>query len=238
MKAVYLSHETQRVLIQLGQEGDVEARNKVIMNFHNLIYKQAEHYCRFNPVLVHDCAQACVLKLIEKFDQFDLRRNTLFITWAFNWIREVCQQFFAENRSVIKSGRNKHNCTASCKEKIRAAETVKQASIPVRGSEGESVPMQTLLVDESENHIELVERRDEAAIAGKVLSQLDERSQVVLMARIGGETLSAIGDRMQISKERVRQIERDAKIKFREVASRVAKPTYERLSQQHGALAS
>jgi RNA polymerase primary sigma factor len=235
-KTTYLSNDEQRELIKLGQAGDTEARNKVIMNFHNLIYKQAEYYCRFNKALVHDCAQVCIVRLIEKFHLFDLERGVKFITWAFNWIRQAGQEFFAEHRTVIKTGRNKHNCTASLLGKIHAAERIKQGSIPVQVGV-HMVPLQSLIECYHESHAEIVERRDDAELTQRILERLEPRYQFVLRGRSEDRTLRDISQDLGLSKERVRQIETDAKDCFVRVALRVARPTVERLSQ-HGALAS
>jgi RNA polymerase primary sigma factor len=236
-KKTYLSHEAQLELARRGQAGDVEARNKLIMNFHDLIYKQAGHYCRFDRTFVHDCANACVCRLIEKFDLFDTNRGVRWITWAFNWIRQSCQAFYANNRTVIKAQRRSQcNTTPKLDAQIKAANRVKQGSTPVKTG-FHSVPLQSLIVDEYEPHILTVERLDEVEATRKVLNRLDERYQQVLLRRAEGDTLKLIGEDLHLSKERVRQLEKDAKVKFREVAVRVSRPLVESFIQ-HGALAS
>lgn len=251
----YMSEESLRVLIQLGQEantlkledfdGDeiafksavksaVEARNKVIMNYQDMIYKSAKHYCYFNPALTHDCAQACIITLIEKFDQFDLRLNIKWGTWAFNWVRQACGCFYYDNVSMIRIPRNTSQSTPETLRRMRQATRCTQGSKPTtegatRTGGKKDLCVQDTLLDESEHHTETVERLDEGEAVNRVLSHLDHRLRTVLVERTDGKTLKQVGRVMGVSKERTRQLEMEAKVKFVEWAGRVSKPMYERL---------
>ncbi len=50
---------------------------------------------------------------------------------------------------------------------------------------------------------------DEAVRLRKALVELPERLQAILLARMAGDTLEAIGIRLDITKERVRQLEQN-----------------------------
>ncbi|HQR07007.1 MAG TPA: sigma-70 family RNA polymerase sigma factor [Gemmatales bacterium] len=243
----YFSREKERELIAIGQrlkhispldtearKEAIEARNAVVLNVHNLCYKLASFYCRWDKKFVHDCANACVAKLIEKFDDFDLSVGCRFSTWAFQWIRQSCQLFFWENRSVIKGARNQQDTCEETQRKNKQANNCMQGSKTIAMHGKNAIRLQDTIHDVY-SFEEEVERRDEIFAAKSIVSHIcqhmDKKYGEILLRRAAGETLLEIGDSMGISKERVRQIERDAKAKFVEVAQRVAKPAYERLTR-------
>ena len=79
----------------------------------------------------------------------------------------------------------------------------------------------SLLADpKSENQEERIYNQEVGAIVKRALGRLDERELHIIRNRfglLGGEeqTLEEIGQRMNLSRERVRQLEREAKTKLR-----------------------
>ena len=79
----------------------------------------------------------------------------------------------------------------------------------------------TLLADTtSESQEEKIYNREVGAIVERALGRLDERELHIITNRFGlmggqEQTLEEIGKRMNLSRERVRQLEREAKDKLR-----------------------
>lgn len=90
------------------------------------------------------------------------------------------------------------------------------------GEEHETTLGDTLKDDATESPLEATIRNDEIACLYGVLSLLPEREREIVLLRngIGGpeETLEAIGERFNVSRERIRQLEEGAMRKLRQAA--------------------
>jgi RNA polymerase primary sigma factor len=97
----------------------------------------------------------------------------------------------------------------------------KELSIDDYVDRDEECRFSTLLADtKSENQEEKIYHREVGAIVERALGRLDERELHIIRNRFGllggqEQTLEEIGKRMNLSRERVRQLEREAKHKLR-----------------------
>ena len=83
----------------LAQQGDLEARNALILNNQNYIYKEAsalKDKLDLPTWVVDDMIQECTFGLIEAIQRFDANRGTKFLTYANSWIKKSCQKSFDE----------------------------------------------------------------------------------------------------------------------------------------------
>lgn len=83
----------------LAQQGDLEARNALILNNQNYIYKEANTLkTRLNlpPWIVEDMIQECTFGFIQAIERFDASRGTKFLTYADFWIKKSCQKIIDE----------------------------------------------------------------------------------------------------------------------------------------------
>lgn len=83
----------------LAQQGDLEARNALILNNQNYIYKEANALkAKLNLPLciVEDMIQECTLGYIEAIERFDASRGTKFLTYADSWLRKSRQKVIDE----------------------------------------------------------------------------------------------------------------------------------------------
>ena len=109
---------------------------------------------------------------------------------------------------------------------LRQALTTSSLDAPVNGEEGRSF-LGDLIADSSlEEPLDLVEQRIHHEQLGRWLSHLSEQEQRVLKMRFGLEgqerhTLAEIGRLMQVSRERVRQVELKALRKLRNITRRL-----------------
>jgi RNA polymerase sigma factor (sigma-70 family) len=97
----------------------------------------------------------------------------------------------------------------------------KELSIDDYVDRDEECRFSTLLADtQSVNQEEKIYHREVGAIVERALGRLDERELHIIRNRFGllggqEQTLEEIGKRMNLSRERVRQLEREAKDKLR-----------------------
>ena len=109
---------------------------------------------------------------------------------------------------------------------LRQALTTSSLDAPVNGEEGRSF-LGDLIADSSlEEPLEIVEQRIHHEQLGRWLSHLSEQEQHVLRLRFGLEgnerhTLAEIGRLMEVSRERVRQVELKALRKLRNLTRRL-----------------
>ena len=109
---------------------------------------------------------------------------------------------------------------------LRQALTTSSLDAPVNGEEGRSF-LGDLIADSSlDEPLEIVEQRIHHEQLGRWLSHLSEQEQHVLRMRFGLEgnerhTLAEIGRLMEVSRERVRQVELKALRKLRNLTRRV-----------------
>ena len=155
------------------------------------------------------------LGLIEAARRFDPSRNVKFITYAVWWIREALMHVLADQTRAIcfppKRFATLHRNIADV-----------SLSDPVSGrgdrSGGELADVLALdLVPPIEDEMIHQSDLDELTVA---LRDLDGKEREVVRLRFGLEddeprTLQEIGDRLHLSRERVRQIESRAKEKLR-----------------------
>ena len=170
--------------------------------------------CRGFGVSFLDLIREGNLGLIEAERRFDPARNVKFITYAVWWIREAMMHVLSDHARAFsfplklftQLGTTAHDVSLS-------------ASVSVDGPRQifESLPQDDVPVDE-----EMIHQSDlgELAVA---LGDLDGREREVLRLRFGLDddelrTLQEIGNRMRLSRERVRQIEVQAKEKLRRSA--------------------
>ena len=109
---------------------------------------------------------------------------------------------------------------------LRQALTTSSLDAPVNGEEGRSF-LGDLIADSSlDEPLEIVEQRIHHEQLGRWLSHLSEQEQHVLRMRFGLEgnerhTLAEIGRLMEVSRERVRQVELKALRKLRNLTRRI-----------------
>ena len=83
----------------LAQQGNLEARNALILNNQNYIYNEAKalkNKLDLPTWVVDDMIQECTLGYIEAIERFDANRGTKFLTYADFWIKKSCQKIIDE----------------------------------------------------------------------------------------------------------------------------------------------
>jgi RNA polymerase sigma factor (sigma-70 family) len=75
--------------------------------------------------------------------------------------------------------------------------------------QGAPTSLHDLIADDAPSVEDDVTRGETAQVIREIVARLPERERVILERRCEGETLSAIGDTLSLSRERVRQVEQD-----------------------------
>lgn len=170
-----------RELLIKAKQGDVMSTHKIIESIMPMVLHIATSRAPLHHCYTEmtDLAQEGVFGVYKAIEKFDLRRKTKFTSYAYWWIRLVMDRAYY-NYAIFEG--------SSC------------SSVRSR----EPLPLKALIDRED---VELVKTQ-----AKLCLKSLPEREREIIALRFGlsgGEalTLQQVGDRLNISRERVRQIE-------------------------------
>ena len=91
----------------LAQHGNLEARNALILNNQNYIYKEVnalKNKLGLPPWVEDDMIQECTLGYIEAIERFDASQGTKFLTYAEFWLKKSRQKVidgFTRSRELV-----------------------------------------------------------------------------------------------------------------------------------------
>ena len=91
----------------LAQQGNLEARNALILNNQNYIYKEVnalKNKLELPTGVVEDMIQECTLGYIEAIERFDASQGTKFLTYAEFWLKKSRQKVidrFMRSRELV-----------------------------------------------------------------------------------------------------------------------------------------
>lgn len=82
---------SNRILIELIQRGDEQARQDLCVKNSGLVYKSAKYYCEKFPckLELEDLVQEGNLGMLRAAEKFDFSKNTQFSTYATFWIKQA-----------------------------------------------------------------------------------------------------------------------------------------------------
>jgi RNA polymerase primary sigma factor len=197
-----LTREEERALALRVRRGDRAARQELVRRNLGLVVAVARRQ-RLGAVRLEDVIQEGNVGLVRAVDKFDPRVGTRFSTYAAWWIRAYVGRFLKEARSAVRP----------------RSGTVAQPDLsldaPVGDEEGASSfldqtedarpgPEETLLA----SRVDLRVRES----LSKVRSRIGPLGWDIIHARLEQDppqTLEQIGRRWGLSRERVRQVERE-----------------------------
>jgi RNA polymerase sigma factor, sigma-70 family len=197
---------TNEELDVLYQEGDKQALESLIQSNEGIVRKLANKYNGLNKLIeFDDLVQSGTIGLIAAADRYDItmENRANFITYAFQWIeREIYN---------CVNGRSSRNINNN-----KFYKTFKSLNELVGDDE------ETELLELVNSHYNGIENVDEQIYLEELREELEEammeynslREREVLKLRYGWNikpiVLSEIGELLQVSTERVRQIEYNA----------------------------
>jgi RNA polymerase sigma-32 factor len=236
--------EEKRLAIRYYEKKDINAAHKLVTSNMRFVVKIALEYRHYNVKLM-DLIQEGNLGLMMAVKKFNPYKGFRLISYAVWWIRAYIQNFIMKTWSLVKIGTtqlqrklfyslNKMQAETNIDMLIDESKIEKKArdfenrlklrdvSLDVTLDEESRESHLDQLVDESENLEERISKQEEDAIlkqkVGEAIKALPEREQFIIKYRVMADnplSLQEIGEKYNISKERVRQLEQKALAKLR-----------------------
>lgn len=211
-----LTREEERDLATRAHAGVIAARDKLIRHNLALVLAVVRSQRRGN-VRIEDLVQEGNLGLMRAVEKFDPRAGTRFSTYAVWWIRAYVGRYLKGARSSVRPRSG------------TVAQDDYSLDAPI-GSEDSDSSWLDHLEDDSPDPAASYESleldRKLRASLGRVRSRIGELGWDIVQNRLAQdapETLETIGRRWDVSRERVRQVEK----KTKEFLARYLEPEYE-----------
>jgi len=239
--------QEQKLAIRI-EEGDQDARKKLIQSNLRLVVSIAKKYTN-RGILFLDLIQEGNIGLIKSIEKFEYKLGFKFSTYATWWIKQAITRAIADQSRLIrmpvhivelinkfkKISRkifNKFGREPLVEELAAEMECTPDRILEIKELMLEPLSLDLTVGDDDSNIGSFVEDKDTKSPEetvftqmlrnqiSKVLSELNEKEQIVIKKRFGLDdgiprTLEEIGQYLQMTRERVRQIEERAILKLR-----------------------
>ncbi|MBI5286824.1 MAG: RNA polymerase factor sigma-32 [Deltaproteobacteria bacterium] len=227
--------EEFELAVRFRKYGDIEAAHQLVTSNLRFVVKIAMEYKDYGCKLA-DLIQEGNIGLMKAVKRFDPYKGYRLITYAVWWIKAHIQAFIIKSWSLVSRGaqglKKRLFCQLnSTKEAIQEMDGLKSLSSSEEvghdlslneGIGEEETTYLDVLPDERANPEETIATIEERAIVKQnittALARLNEKERFILEQRVMADnplTLQEIGNRLGVSRERVRQIEEEAIRKLR-----------------------
>ena len=95
-----LSREEERELLTKAKQGDINARNKIVMANQRFVIKIAKQYAN-RGIPFEDLISEGNIGLIHAVEKFDLSKDCHFLTYAVWWIRQAIKLTFSQKSRLM-----------------------------------------------------------------------------------------------------------------------------------------
>jgi RNA polymerase sigma-32 factor len=237
-----LDRDTERDLAQRWLEGDQQAGARLVEGCLPFVVSVALEYRRWG-VPLEDIIQQGNLGLLKAAAKFDTTKECRLATYATYWIRAEIREYVVRAFRIVRLGTTKGERRAL--RAYRRAQTTDPAALAkISGLSEERIRVLLPLLAGREVSLDAgvgdmppgIERLPSTAISPEeeasgheisaqaghavraAVNELDAREQMIVKARLMTEdppTLQELGNRLGVSKERVRQLEARARSKLR-----------------------
>lgn len=223
----------ERTLLNLAQKGCLESRNLFIDQNLKLVYYFVKRNSE-NAFFYEDLVQEAILGMTMAVDKFDFRKGNKFSTYASFWIRRYLIKYRREKMEMIRvpdyiydmygrekrSGKKNSRLMKDITKKLSMTSHISsfddlifpEGSLVIEKALSSAIPCveETILQEEKFKEIHLA------------LKLLPERERQILEYRYGfyddkDYILKEIASLYNLSKERVRQLEKRALKKLKEI---------------------
>lgn len=232
---IALSAEEENRLAERARKGDREAAWTLAMANQNFVRSLAQRYLR-PEIDLEDLVAEGMVGLIEAAERFDGARGVKFITYGSWWIKRAILRWlrtfdhpvhvpkykqhslheFKRTRQRLQQelGRTPglDELCAATGQDVRSVQEHAGLSTPHASVDDEAISDALSALDDVER---LVIQRDALLRLDGAMDVLGEREREILTRRFGldgeePETLAELGERAGLTKERIRQIEKQA----------------------------
>lgn len=227
--------EIYQLLLQI-KSGNSYAKNRAAKIYLRAALKAALQYENRTTIPMEDLFSVAVMGLIKSFEKYDEYRNGYFTSYCSLWMKQYIDRYIMDNESIIRIPvhiREKFDLIEKYNDEFHYLplyERIKKISIITEISEeniqlifmylyGVIDSLEELLENDNlsylydeQNVCEEVEQRELKENITAVLHTLYEKEEIVIKMRFGLEnnhefTLEEVGDKLGVTRERIRQIE-------------------------------
>tara|TARA_R110000796_G_scaffold252137_1_gene385324 strand:- start:20498 stop:21292 length:795 start_codon:yes stop_codon:yes gene_type:complete len=209
------------------QDGDKEAIDELVKGNLKFVIRVAKEFQGLGLPL-SDLISEGNLGLIKAAIRFDPSRGFKFISYAVYWIKQTIMQSLNDNSRMIrlpaniihKIGQLSKKTSEEFPEDFENEETVYPSCVSLNTTLGDSfgTELSDMVADDSVDKLDVLEYETERLkrAVNNTLNCLDERERGIIECYFGLNTqcepmtLEAIGDRYDLTKERIRQIKEKA----------------------------
>ena len=187
---------------------DSDAKNKLITSNLKFVVSVANSY-KGRGLSMSDLVAEGNMGLLKAYTKFDPKRDVKFISYSVHWIRQSILEALQKRNSIDS-------------EDLPLDYEKQEAGVDEDYLEADNTPNLVNFVENvSDSEIERATKQKQALRT--LFTSLTEREKNIIIRYFGingheGETLEEIGDTMNLTKERVRQIKEDGMKKLRSFA--------------------
>lgn len=236
-KTAPLTREEEQFLFEKAKAGDMAARKKLISANMRFVLKVAIQY-RGCPIPLPDLVSEGAMGLVRAIESFEHTRGLKFISYGVWWIKAYITRAINEQGNLIRLPANQHlRVRKALKEQSKGKEIGEDIRELIQiGQRGVSFDS-PLKADSKATYAEVLadgnasnpeadtEIQNVETLARDLMEQLPEREAKVIAGIYGinqeaPQTLREVGESMNISHERVRQLRDQALRRIRKYNSR------------------
>jgi RNA polymerase primary sigma factor len=236
-KTAPLPREEEQQLFRLAAQGNEKAREKLISANMRFVLKVAIQY-RGCPIPLPDLVSEGAMGLVRAINSFDYSRGLKFISYAVWWIKAYITKAINEQGGLIRLPANQHlRVRKALKDQFHGEEISEDIRELIQLGQG-GVSFDAPLKDDSKSTYSEVLPDENAAnpetetdiasmvdLARDLLDQLPDREARVIAGVFGinqdaPQTLREVGESLNISHERVRQLRDKALSRIRKQNSK------------------
>jgi RNA polymerase sigma factor (sigma-70 family) len=196
-----IERDQERKLIRQAQRGSLEARNDLLMHYLPLIRRWCQEInCRGYDYL-DDLLGEGILGFWEAVERFDLSMGTRLSTYASFWVKQSARRAMRSDM-IIRAPQH-----AFARERLRPAAEAATQTVSLDSLDHSTYNAAISCPPPDAETVDSVRWLQQAL---KGLWKWRPAAYQVLKWRLRNETLKAIGERMGLSRERIRQIEFEA----------------------------
>lgn len=209
----------------LSAKVDADVRNALVVHHKGLVYLIAKACYRAPLPELDDLMQVGYLGVIRALKTFEPERGVQFSSYASWWIRNYVSMYVRRNHAAV-AGMSRQ-CEMEIERDIEQAIGAKRETCERRlAATRRAVSLDAPLFDDGDATMvdalpapddvdSEVQSRATAQSVRHAIGALGDRDRLIVGQRMREETLQAIGDRLGITRERVRQLEAKARCRMR-----------------------